>query len=99
MPYATTDDGVRLYFEETGSGRPLILLHEFAGDLRSFEPQMRHLAESFVALRRSIGARDKGIPAVGRRVSSPGHILGHARLSDIDAELEKFSMDPRRSPQ
>jgi hypothetical protein len=38
-------------------------------------------------------------PALGRRVSSPDHVLGHARLSDIDAELEKFSMDPRRSPQ
>ena len=38
MPYATTDDGVRLYYEETGKGRPLILVHEFAGDLRSFEP-------------------------------------------------------------
>src|SRR6202040_1337964 len=38
-------------------------------------------------------------PALGRRVSSLGHVLGHARLSDIDAELEEFSMDPRRSPQ
>src|ERR1700726_5151951 len=38
-------------------------------------------------------------PALGRRVSSPDHVLGHARLSDIDAELEQLSMDPRRSPQ
>src|SRR6267378_7481976 len=38
-------------------------------------------------------------PALGRRVSSPDHVLGHAGLSDIDAELEEFSMDPRRSPQ
>src|ERR1700679_1437152 len=37
-------------------------------------------------------------PALGWRVSSPGHVLGHAGLSDIDAELEEFSMDPRRSP-
>src|ERR1700693_6126226 len=34
-------------------------------------------------------------PALGRRVSSPDHVLGHARLSDIDAELEQLSMDPR----
>jgi hypothetical protein len=27
------------------------------------------------------------------------HVLGDARLSDIDAELEEFSMDPRRCPQ
>src|SRR6202043_1396127 len=38
-------------------------------------------------------------PALGRRVSSLGHVLGHAGLSDIDAELEEFAMDPRRSPQ
>src|ERR1700739_541750 len=38
-------------------------------------------------------------PALRRRVSSPGHVLGRAGLSDIDAELEEFSMDPRRSPQ
>src|SRR6202163_3052544 len=38
-------------------------------------------------------------PALGRRVSSPDHVLGHAGLSDIDAELEELSMDPRRSPQ
>src|SRR5882757_10140393 len=35
-------------------------------------------------------------PALGWRVSSPGHVLGHAGLSDIDADLEEFSMDPRR---
>src|SRR5260370_21822391 len=38
-------------------------------------------------------------PALGRRVSSPDHVLGHAGLSDIDAELKQLSMDPRRSPQ
>src|SRR5665811_1459252 len=38
-------------------------------------------------------------PALGWRVSSLGHVLGHAGLSDIDAELEELSMDPRRSPQ
>src|ERR1700682_2354336 len=38
-------------------------------------------------------------PALGWRVSSPGHVLRRAGLSDIDAELEEFSMDPRRSPQ
>src|SRR6202043_3535689 len=38
-------------------------------------------------------------PALGWRVSSLGHVLGHAGLSDIDAELKEFSMDPRRSPQ
>lgn len=42
MPYATTDDGVKLYYEETGSGTPVVFVHEFAGDLYSWEPQIRH---------------------------------------------------------
>src|SRR3979409_1684169 len=42
---------------------------------------------------------EKCPPALGWRVSSPDHVLGHAGLSDIDAELEQLSMDPRRSPQ
>ena len=44
MGYVTTDDGVRLYWEETGSGSPVLLIHEFAGDHRSWEPQVRELS-------------------------------------------------------
>lgn len=58
MPYATTDDGVRLYFEETGKGRPLIFVHEFAGDMRSFEPQMRHFGKRY----RTIAFNARGFP-------------------------------------
>ncbi len=43
MLYATTDDGVRLACEETGSGTPILFVHEFAGDHRSWEPQVRAL--------------------------------------------------------
>lgn len=47
MPYAITDDGVRLYYEQAGSGTPLVFVHEFAGDHRSWEPQMRHFARRY----------------------------------------------------
>ncbi len=47
MPYATTNDGVRLYYEEAGSGQPLVFVHEFAGDHRSWEPQMRFFSRHF----------------------------------------------------
>jgi pimeloyl-ACP methyl ester carboxylesterase len=50
MPYATTDDNVRLYFEETGSGTPIIFVHEFAGDHRSWEPQLRHFGRRYRAI-------------------------------------------------
>jgi len=42
---------------------------------------------------------EKCFPTLGRRPSTLGHILGYARLTDIDTELEELSMDPRRSPQ
>jgi pimeloyl-ACP methyl ester carboxylesterase len=41
MPYATMSDGVRLYYEEAGSGTPILFVHEYAGDWRAWEPQMR----------------------------------------------------------
>jgi pimeloyl-ACP methyl ester carboxylesterase len=47
MPYATTDDGVRLYFEETGAGSPIVFVHEFAADHRSWEMQMRHFGQRY----------------------------------------------------
>ena len=47
MPILTTDDGVKLHFEETGSGTPIVFAHEFAGDLRSWEPQVRHFARRY----------------------------------------------------
>jgi len=47
MPQLTTDDGVRLYYEETGSGIPIVFVHEFAGDCRAWEPQVRYFARRY----------------------------------------------------
>lgn len=44
MPYAVADDNVRIYFEEAGSGTPIIFLHEFAADYTNWEPQMRYFS-------------------------------------------------------
>ena len=76
MPYATTDDGVRLYFEETGTGQPVILAHEFAGDLRSYELQMRHFGKRY----RTIAFNARGFPPsdVPEQVSS----YSQARAAD-----------------
>ncbi|MBL8382328.1 MAG: alpha/beta hydrolase [Burkholderiales bacterium] len=40
----TTDDGVGLHVEEAGCGTAIVFVHEFGGDHRSWEPQMRHFA-------------------------------------------------------
>ncbi len=47
MPYAETDDRVKLHYEETGRGYPLIFVHEFAGDYRSWEPQVRYFSRRY----------------------------------------------------
>jgi pimeloyl-ACP methyl ester carboxylesterase len=50
MPYATADDGVRLYWEESGNGAPLLFVHEFAGDHRSWAPQVEHFRDRYRCL-------------------------------------------------
>src|SRR5260370_42142592 len=39
------------------------------------------------------------LPSLRGRAPPPCHVLGDAGLADLDAELEKLSMDSRRSPQ
>jgi pimeloyl-ACP methyl ester carboxylesterase len=46
MPKAPVN-GVNLYYEVTGSGYPLLLVHEFAGDYHSWEPQVRYFARRY----------------------------------------------------
>ena len=58
MAHLTTDDGVKLYYEQTGSGTPVIFVHEFAGDHRSWEPQMRRLGQTY----RCISYSARGYP-------------------------------------
>jgi len=44
MAWATTTDNIRLHYEEAGSGTAIVFVHEFGGDWRSWEPQMRHFS-------------------------------------------------------
>ena len=46
MPLAKVN-GVNLYYEEHGKGTPLVFIHEFAGDYRSWSPQVRHFARRY----------------------------------------------------
>ena len=46
MPYVSVD-GVNLYYEVTGEGYPLVWAHEFAGDYRSWEAQVRFFARRY----------------------------------------------------
>ena len=46
MPKAPVN-GIQLYYESTGEGFPLVLAHEFAGDFRSWEPQVRYFSRYY----------------------------------------------------
>ena len=58
MPHLETDDNVKLYYEEAGKGTPIIFVHEFAGDFRSWEPQMRHFSRRY----RAVAYNARGYP-------------------------------------
>jgi pimeloyl-ACP methyl ester carboxylesterase len=46
MPTARVN-GVELYYEQTGEGYPLVFSHEFAGDYRSWENQVRFFSRRY----------------------------------------------------
>ncbi|MFL6582447.1 MAG: alpha/beta fold hydrolase [Burkholderiales bacterium] len=58
MPFLTTDDGVKLHYEEAGSGTPIVFVHEFAGDWRTWEPQLHHFSRRY----RCIAYNARGYP-------------------------------------
>lgn len=51
-------NGINIYYEETGSGTPLLFLHEFAGDPRAWEPQIRFFSRRY----RCINYAARGYP-------------------------------------
>jgi 3-oxoadipate enol-lactonase len=64
MPYATASDKVRLYYEEVGSGTPILFSHEFAGDHRNWEEQMRFFSRSHRCITYSArGYKPSDVPA------------------------------------
>jgi pimeloyl-ACP methyl ester carboxylesterase len=57
MPHASVD-GIRLYYEEVGEGVPLVFVHEFAGEVESWRPQVQFFARRY----RTIAYNARGYP-------------------------------------
>ena len=57
MPYAISND-VRLYYEEVGTGTPLVFVHEYADDLYGWEAQLRYFSRRY----RCIAYNARGYP-------------------------------------
>lgn len=88
MPHLATDDGVKLYYEEVGRGVPIVFVHEFAGDFRSYEPQVRH----FGKLYRCIVFNARGYPPSD--VPKDGGLYSQERArDDIRAVLDGLGID------
>ena len=46
MPYVKSNK-IKLYYEETGKGYPIIFVHEFGSDLREWEQHVRHFSREY----------------------------------------------------
>ena len=81
-------DGVRLYCEDTGTGYPIVFVHEFAGDTASWEPQVRY----FSRRHRCLTYNARGYPPSD--VPEDPNAYGQARAADdIAAVLDRFGID------
>ena len=88
MPHVSAEDGVRLHVEETGEGAPVLFLHEFAGDHRSWEPQVRALSRRY----RCIAYAARGYPPSD--VPDDPDAYSQARaVADAIAVLEALDVD------
>ncbi len=88
MPHITTDDGVKLYYEEAGEGLPVVFVHEFAGDWRSWEPQMRHFSRRY----RCITYSARGFPP-SEVPEEPARYSQDRARDDIRAVLDGLGID------
>src|SRR5258707_10931059 len=88
MPHLTTDDSVKLYYEDSGSGFPVVFVHEFAGDYRSWESQVRYFARGY----RCITYNARGYPPSDVPADDERYSQDRAR-DDIRAVLDALKID------
>jgi pimeloyl-ACP methyl ester carboxylesterase len=87
MPAIVTDDGVTLHAEEAGQGEPLLFIHEFAGDHRSWEPQVRYFSAAY----RCITYAARGYPPSGVP-TDPGAYSQARAVADAVAVLDALGV-------
>lgn len=79
---------VTLHYEEAGHGTALVLVHEFAGDARAWEPQMRFFARRY----RVIAYNQRGYPPS----SVPGEDSAYSQdilVADLAALLDALAIE------
>jgi pimeloyl-ACP methyl ester carboxylesterase len=84
----TAFDGVRLHVEVSGDGPPLLFIHEFAGDHRSWQPQVDHFNERY----RCIVFAARGFPPSDVPNDLAAYSQDHA-VSDAVAVLDGLGVE------
>ena len=87
MPYLESG-ATSLYYEETGRGTPIVFVHEFSGDHRSWEPQVRALGRRY----RCITFDARGYPP-SDVPEDPGAYSQDAAIDDVLAVLDTLGVD------
>ncbi len=87
MPQIKAGDGVKIHFEECGSGTPVVFVHEFAGDIRSWEPQLAHFSRRY----RCVAYNARGYPPSDVPESFEQYSQEHAR-DDIVAVMDALGI-------
>ena len=88
MPKIKMADGTGLYYEEAGSGTPVVFVHEFAGDYRTWEAQMRHFTRSH----RCVTYSQRGYPP-SDVPSEPERYGQDVARADVIALMDALSID------
>jgi pimeloyl-ACP methyl ester carboxylesterase len=88
MPHITTRDGTRLYVEEAGQGAPIVFIHEYAGDFRTWEPQMRFFSRTH----RCITYSQRGYPP-SDVPTDPARYSQDLARDDVIAVMDALKID------
>jgi len=88
MPKISAADGTKLYVEEVGAGTPVVFVHEYAGDYRSFEPQLRHFCRRY----RCVSYSQRGYPPSDVPPEAARYSQDIAR-DDVIAVMDALSID------
>lgn len=87
MPKAFVN-GVNVYYEEAGAGLPVLFLHEFGGDYRSWEAQMRFFSRRYRCITLSYrGYPPSDVPEPEEAYSQEIH------LEDLRGLMDHLSID------
>jgi pimeloyl-ACP methyl ester carboxylesterase len=88
MPKISAADGTQLYVEEIGAGTPVVFVHEYAGDYRSFEPQLRYFSRQH----RCVTYSQRGYPP-SDVPSDPARYSQVIARDDVIAVMDALGID------